>query len=143
MDSDQFILFRKLQNSEKAHAFQVMQDVQANGFSESYYLKATLLHDVGKIVYSMNVWERSLAVIFRFTLKKVHKNMQVENEKWWMRGSIVAEKHPEWGAELLLKTDLPSEIIEIVKSHHLPNVDLENKRHIEFHKILQTIDEKK
>jgi putative nucleotidyltransferase with HDIG domain len=48
LDPDQLELFIKLQSSEQMHAIQTMTEVEALGFTNSEYLKAALLHDIGK-----------------------------------------------------------------------------------------------
>jgi hypothetical protein len=56
-------LFLRMELSDQAHSIQVMQKLQKEGHTHPDLLSAALLHDVGKCLYPLHVWERVMIVV--------------------------------------------------------------------------------
>jgi hypothetical protein len=99
-----FPLFSQLAPSEQAHAWRVWQDVLGQGQNDPDLQIAALLHDVGKIRYRLHLWERVWIVLGQgLGAQRGQRWGQVSlaEAKFWQKAFVVAEQHPQWGAELL------------------------------------------
>jgi hypothetical protein len=86
LEPDQFGLFMQLQNSEQAHAIHVMEIFEQEGYQEKDFLKAALLHDIGKIVHPLKLWERVISVICRWINPDCLDNLVETDIRGWKRG---------------------------------------------------------
>jgi hypothetical protein len=85
----QIVLFRRMQASEQAHAFQVLKRLEAAGQTDPDLLTAALLHDVGKVLFPISI----------------------------RRPFVVAAHHPEWGADLAEQAFASPRIVELIRRH--------------------------
>ncbi len=141
LDPDQLELFIKLQSSEQMHAIHTMTKVEALGFTNSEYLKAALLHDVGKIVNPLTLLERIMIVIWRKLFPKSFENLSDKDLEGWKRGLVISRDHPKWGAELISNTDLPESMIFVVRNHHQRELQTEDVNAKDFFLALKSIDD--
>lgn len=140
LNSKQFELFLKLQDSEQVHAIEVCRQAESQGLHQPDLLTAALLHDIGKILYPIRLWERVLIVIAKkFSSKKVEKWGQGKPEGF-LRAFVIGEQHPDWGAELVQKVDTSPLAVSLIRRHQEENfneIETEEERLLE---ILQKID---
>jgi hypothetical protein len=127
---DQVSLFCRMQPSEQAHAYQIFLHLVSIGQTNQDLLSAALLHDVGKILYPLSLFDRVMIVLG----KRFFRNA---TERWAagaLHGQglpfVVAEKHPEWGAELASQAGATSRTVELIRHHHdqqLPDQDSQTR----------------
>jgi len=141
LEPDQFGLFLQLQKSEQVHAIQIMKEIEIKGFEDRDYLKAALLHDIGKIVHPLKIWERVIAVICRWINSDCLDDLSDKDLKGWKRGLVIAKKHPEWGAEMLSGTDASNELVEIIRKHHEGDLEINDPKAKEFLTLFKSIDD--
>lgn len=118
---DQIQLFKKLKVCEQKHSINVAKSVEQ--ICEEQALKnkdqlvlASLLHDIGKIEYSLNLIDKSILVIldkiFRGKLKK-YKNIKAID---------IYYNHPEKGYNILKNIGINNRVLYLVKNHHNNNI---------------------
>jgi hypothetical protein len=123
LNPSQAALFTRLQLSEQAHSLQVYTKLKEKGATHPDLLSAALLHDVGKCLAPLRLWERVAIVLAKAICsgqvkrwgeapagasagRVVQAGPQGGNERangdlrTWRRPFIIAEQHPEWGARL-------------------------------------------
>ena len=59
----QLSLFRQMQPSEQVHAYQIFKHLETAGQTNPDLLAAALLHDVGKILYPLSIFDRVIIVL--------------------------------------------------------------------------------
>lgn len=106
----QLALFYRMQPAEQAHSLRVARDLLAQGEKHPDLFVAALLHDVGKSRFPLSLWERVLVVLVRAIcpgcLKRWGRLAEETSSSGgprrfgWRRPFVVAETHPEWGAQL-------------------------------------------
>ncbi len=137
-----FALFTRLQPSEKAHAIHVFRLVK-EASTDHELLVAALLHDIGKIVQPLEVWERVLIVLAR-NFQKLTRTGPYGKRKMkpstWARALIVAEKHPIWGAQLVRKAGASQTVVRLIRRHQDRLVYEPETREDRLLKILQAAD---
>lgn len=117
LSREQFALFRRMQPSEQAHSLEVLQGLLRQEPIERELAAAALLHDVGKIRFPLRTWERVLIVIAQSALPRQAKAWGAAEPDGWKRPFVVAEKHPDWGADLAEQAGLGTRGVEVIRRH--------------------------
>lgn len=133
-----YTLFTRLQPSEKAHAIEVFRKVRAES-DDHELLVAALMHDIGKIVQPLQLWERVLIVLVQ-KFRKIRKTENPGKAAPWARALVIAEKHPAWGAQLVRKAGGSQTIVRLVRRHQEPLTHTPETREDRLLKILQAAD---
>ena len=118
-------LFEGMQPSDQAHSLAVMRRLQAQEPWEQELLVAALLHDVGKSLYPLRVWERVLIVLVGVVSPDLLARWGTGEPRGWRRAFVVASQHPQWGAEMAARQGASPLAVELIRQHqnYLP-VDL-------------------
>ena len=124
-------LFMKMQPGEQAHALRVLNCLRRQGESEPRLLQAALLHDVGKIRYRLNPWQRGLIVLTKKISPGAAQRWGESEPAGWRAAFTVAAQHPAWGASLAEAAGSDPLTVSLVRRHqeHLnqPGSSLEER----------------
>ena len=129
----EFELFRKQLITEQRHALDVGFDILSqksellNKVGNPAYinlLKAALLHDCGKSLINVHLWQRVFIVIHSYFPDKIKEH--ISNQRNIFSNTIVIYKqHPSWGKHLAAKAGLNQEVQIMIENHHTPKDPLE------------------
>ena len=117
-----YTLFARLQPSELSHAINVFRSVRQQS-EDPDLLAAALLHDVGKIVVPLGVWEKVFIVLVRrLGLRRFFESEEALDSKptGITRGLVVAERHPAWGAQLVHRAGANRTVVHLIRRHQDP-----------------------
>jgi hypothetical protein len=120
LSTPQIALFRRMQPSEQAHALQVFGRLRASGQRDRGLLAAALLHDVGKILYPLSVWERVIIVVVKHLFPKAIRRWGMARPRGLRRPFVVAARHAEWGADLAARAGASPRTVELIRRHQDP-----------------------
>jgi hypothetical protein len=126
LSQSQKALFMRMQPGEQNHALIVYRRLLEMGENQPDLLVAALLHDAGKLRYRINPLERSMVVLVKAVLpKKALLWGELPSINWdslpaWRKAFIVAEQHPEWGAELARKAGVSVLTENLIRQHDQP-----------------------
>jgi hypothetical protein len=113
----QIVLFRRMQESEQIHAFQVLNRLKAAGQTAPDLLTAALLHDVGKVLFPLSLLDRIIIVLGKaFLLRQAGRWSEGTPEKF-RRPFVVAAHHPQWGADLAEQAGSSPRTVELIRYH--------------------------
>jgi hypothetical protein len=127
-------LFVGMQSSEQAHAVSVYRQLVAQGETCPDLLAAALLHDVGKSLSPLRLWERVLIVLAKASFPAQSRrwgSQPAEGLGRWRRAFVVAEQHPAWGAVLAAEAGASPRTVALIRQHQEPasaQADPETKR---------------
>lgn len=121
LNIEELELFKELSISEQFHCIRVANNAtmyakksyNLNEYELSKLIKICLLHDIGKTNVKINVFEKSIFVIFDKLSKGKLRSFSKTNEKI---NSYYF--HAEKGASILSKMGYSKDIVYIVKNHH-------------------------
>jgi hypothetical protein len=114
----QIVLFRRMQLSEQAHAYQMLEQLKADGETDPDLLTAALLHDVGKVLFPLSPLERVVIVMGKRFFRQNVARWGEGTSKRIGRPFIVAARHPEWGADLAEQAGASPNTVELIRRHH-------------------------
>ena len=119
----QIELFRQMPGSDQIHSLRVLKALVTQGEKNSDLWIAALLHDVGKSILPLRLWERVLIVLVgsvcpgcwqRWGMTSAGRNPTTLS---WRRAFVVAAQHPQWGAELAAKAGASPLAVALIRRH--------------------------
>jgi hypothetical protein len=113
-------LFLRLQTHEQAHGLKVFHQLRQPGQFHPDLLVAALLHDVGKSRYPLYPWERVLIVLGKAFFPLKVKTWGQSEPTGWRRPFVIAEQHPNWGAEMALQAGASALTASLIRRHQDP-----------------------
>lgn len=116
----QLTLFRRLQPSEQAHAYLVLERLMEAGQTDPDLMVAALLHDIGKIIAPLTIWDRALIVLVGRLLPWLARRWGEGRPRGLRRPFVVAARHPDWGADLAAEAGASPRIQELIRLHQVP-----------------------
>lgn len=116
---DLYALFLQMQPGEQAHSLQVFLDLRALGQADLDLLTAALLHDVGKARDRLRLWERVLVVIGKRVFPSRWRQWGQGEPRGWKRAFVIAEQHPEWGAEMADSAGASPAVVNLIRLHQV------------------------
>jgi hypothetical protein len=116
----QVVLFRRMRPSDQAHAWQLLERLIAAGQTNPDLLTAALLHDVGKILVPLSLPDRVIIVVGKRFFRQRAMRWSEGTPNRFRRLFIVAEHHPEWGADLAGQAGASSRSVDLIRHHQDP-----------------------
>ncbi len=112
-------LFRAMPLNEQAHGLRVWRAVGGPTAPPEVQI-AALLHDVGKALHRIALWERIVAVLGRALTPRLARRLAQGAPRGLRRPFAIAAHHPAWGARLLQTSGAPAEAVRLVAAHQSP-----------------------
>lgn len=123
----ELILFKAQSLIEQRHALDVAYDIQKDKqsitkelgpFTYACLIKAALLHDCGKSIFHLRIWQRVFIVLVSYAPLSAKGLL---NSKHILGKTLkIYHRHPVWGKRLALQAGVCIEVQELIKNHHLP-----------------------
>ena len=119
----QLQLFRKLSLGEQAHSIRVFTYLVRQQETDKDLLVAALLHDIGKSIYPLSIWERVFIVIAeKLFPRRIHEwgEGDIISGSWvknWRRPFVIAKYHPNWGADMAEKVNVSKNVTNLIRYH--------------------------
>ena len=118
LGSAQIVLFRRMQPSEQVHSYQIFKRLQAAGQVTPDLLAAALLHDVGKIMVPLSIFDRVAIVLGKRLFRRAAQRWGEGTPHGWRLPFVVAEHHAAWGADLARQAGASVLTEELIRRHH-------------------------
>jgi putative nucleotidyltransferase with HDIG domain len=129
----QLDLFRRMQPAEQAHAYRIFKRLETAGQTAPDLLAAALLHDVGKTLSRLSIFDRVLIVLGSRLFPDAAQRWAAGSGRGLRRPFVVAEQHAEWGAGLASQAGADPRTVELIRHHHdrlLPDPVPEDHRNL-------------
>ena len=116
-------LFKQMPGSDQAHSLRVLKALLTQGEKNSDLWIAALLHDVGKSIRPLRLWERVLIVLVGLVCPGCVQRWGMASPGHppaalgWRRAFVVAAQHPQWGAELAAKAGASPLAVALIRRH--------------------------
>ena len=129
----QFALFSRMHKTEQFHSLEVLRGLVKAGETDRDLLVAALLHDSGKVLQTLRLWERVWVVLVKaFFPRKanswgeagegsmnlhVNPSLQQSMLPWWKKPFLTARQHPAWGANLAEEAGASAASVALIRRH--------------------------
>ncbi|MCJ7550945.1 MAG: HD domain-containing protein [Anaerolineae bacterium] len=118
-------LFSSMPRAEQHHGTHICRVLEQQGFSDGDLLAAALLHDVGKTVAPLRLWERvSVVLVERLAPRLAAEWADVPAGELVpvgvRRGFVVSRHHSAWGADLAARAGASPRTMDWIRKHHDP-----------------------
>ena len=120
LSPDLMPLFLCLQPGEQAHSFWVYNQLRQSGETNHDLLVAALLHDVGKSLHPLHLWERIVIVLGKTISPQGAKAWGQGEPQGFLRPFVISEKHPVWGADMAAQAGASQLTVSIIRRHLEP-----------------------
>ena len=107
-----------MQPAEQVHAYQIFKHLETAGQATPDLLTAALLHDVGKILVPLSIFDRVVIVLGNHLFRKAARRWAEGTPQGWRLPFVVAEHHAGWGADLASQAGAPALTVELIRRHH-------------------------
>jgi hypothetical protein len=114
----QLSLFERMQPAEQVHAYRVFKCLETAGQTNPDLLVAALLHDMGKILHPLSIFDRVIIVLGRRFFPGAAQRWAAGAPRGLRLPFVVAAKHAGWGAELASQAGASFLSVELVRRHH-------------------------
>jgi len=149
LSQPQLALFRSLAYMEQHHALNVLNDVLAQPVvsdEDSRALDdlavAALLHDCGKRLYPVRVWQKTLPVLIQKLSPRLFGWMAGHDpQNLFWRGFVVKAHHPAWGAQLVSEAGVSERTLWLIAHHQDPPEQWATHPNALLLRALQTADD--
>lgn len=125
-----FALFSNQSLPEQRHALDVTKSLAIE--TKSLYISpdeyqnlifAALLHDCGKSLVQVHLWQRILIVLINVLPLRLKENLAAKFAPLSQTLNI-AHNHAQWGEALVKEAGLNQQICQLIRQHHLPQTKL-------------------
>jgi len=129
LNPEQLTLFTQLMPGERYHAVMMVRKLIEQGVRQQDLLVAALLHDVGKLRYPLNPFERAMVVLVKaIKPRQARRWGSLPPNGWqgvptWRKPFVLAEQHASWGAEMARGAGVSPLTEVLIREHHHPHVD--------------------
>jgi len=114
-------VFRLMRRNEQLHSLNVLRALLRDGEPPSALAVAALLHDSGKQLYPLAVWQKTYAVIIRRIAPRLFERLSNGNPRNLLtRPFVVYVHHPDWSADLMTRAGASPNAIWLA-AHHQQN----------------------
>jgi hypothetical protein len=134
-------LFEQFTPNDKWHSYRVMKMLQDAGHNEPALLVAALLHDVGKTLLPLSIWERSLIVLASMLLPQQTAAWGQGEAIGWKRPFVVKKQHPLWSAEMVAAAGSNPQAVALIKCHQDPIAPDDHSEEANLLRLLQWADD--
>lgn len=124
-------LFNAQLPADQRHGLDVALDLLRNNSSylslsqKNQLIQAALLHDCGKTLYPLKLWQRVYVVLAAHLPRSIWDYFKsLSHFQSLSRPLELAKEHPEWGAKLSAQAGLEEEVIQLIRFHHKPNSEV-------------------
>ncbi len=117
LSPDQIAVFRRMTPSEQAHSLAVLRRLKEQGHTNPDLLAAALLHDAGKSLSPLSVFDRVLIVLGKRFAPRLTRRWGEGDPRGLRRPFAVAAHHAEWGADLAAAAGASSRTCDLIRRH--------------------------
>ena len=103
--------------ADQAHSLRVCLALIDQGQTDPDLLAAALLHDIGKSMAPPNVLERVLIVLANQIMPRQVFIWGQAEPRGWKRAFVIAQQHPDWGADLVAENDGSELTVRLIRQH--------------------------
>jgi len=124
-DDGLLALFFNMPRAEQHHGVDIGRALERQGIDDGDLVGAALLHDVGKTIAPLRLWDRVVVVLVEAVAPRAAASWAVDGARDHVptglrRGFVVRRHHPAWGADLAAHAGASERTVNWIRRHHDP-----------------------
>jgi hypothetical protein len=141
-------LFQAMQPGEQTHSLNIFRQIQALGETAPDLLIAALLHDSGKSLRPLSLWERAWIVVYPRFFPGADlrwsglQPSQVYKLPFWQQPLAVSACHPAWGAQLAAERGASEIVKTLIAAHQDAHPAMKDTQVNHLLTVLQSVDDR-
>lgn len=125
LNMQQLALFRRMPHLEQVHAVEVLRSALSYDFPPDADARAledlaaaALLHDCGKSLHRVRVWQKTLPVLVKAASPDLFDKLSGGNPRnYLLRAFAVKAHHPVWGAQMAAHANSRPRVLWLIEHH--------------------------
>lgn len=125
LNMKQLALFRRMPHLEQVHGLNVLTSILEHPLPEGTddralddLAVAALLHDCGKSIHRVRIWQKTLPVLVNAASPEVFIKLSARDPKHYLwRAFAVKAHHPAWGAEMARHANSSERALWLIAHH--------------------------
>ena len=117
LDAAQRDLFRRMSAGDQRHSLDLFHILRERGETDDALLQAALLHDVGKSLAPIRLWQRVVFVLLGRVSSAWRDRFCGDAKRDWRFAFHVLAHHTELGAELARAAACTDEVVALIRNH--------------------------
>jgi len=114
---EQLALFATMAPADQHHCLAVAKTLAEDGWTDSDLLRAALMHDVGKSLAHIGLWQRVVYVLVCRWAPGLLPRLSAWGSRGVTKGLYILAHHGELGAELAARAGLPERVASLVRGN--------------------------
>jgi hypothetical protein len=113
-------LFLRMAVNDQRHSLDVYRTLKGQGYGDRDLLMAALLHDCGKALGRIGLWQRVALVLVQAGRPTVLDSLPFTDAGSWHHAFYIQREHARLGAELAAQAGAPAVVVEYIRRHETP-----------------------
>ncbi len=113
-------LFVGMSRSDQRHSLDLFYKLREAGEIDEALLQAALLHDVGKSLGRIGLWQRVAYVLLGKVSRRWRARFCAKPQRGWRHAFFVLAHHTQLGAEMARQAGCSEEVIALIREHQAP-----------------------
>lgn len=123
LNPELYDLFRRMPRAGRRHGIATCRGLESLAATDPELLAAALLHDVGKTVQPLFLWEKVMVVAVEYFAPKLAAGLRQGRAGGPWRGFVLRHRHPGQGADLARAAGASLRVEGWIRLHHDPAAD--------------------
>ena len=113
-------LFFRMSVNDQRHSLDVYDALKRQGYNDRDVLAAALLHDCGKALGRIGLWQRVALVLVKAGRPALLNRVPLSDSGAWHHAFYIQREHAGLGADLAYRAGASPVVVDYIRRHEMP-----------------------